>query len=107
MSGFVEIYVSLWKPDENTEPKSLTIDINMDEERLEEVNSRLEEVLKNYNNADVDESQYSQSIVLENLRGLLDEGLIRDASCEELGISTVEELEQKLDSGKVEEFPIR
>lgn len=107
MSGFVEVYVPVWNPNEESSPMDLTLDIDMEEDRLDEISSDLKEALENYNSADVDEGEYYQSVVLDCLGDLLEEGLVRDASCDEVGISTVDELKKKLNSGEIEEFPVR
>jgi hypothetical protein len=98
---YQEIHVPVWKPEEESHPVNLIVDVEVDEEKWNELDNNLIDIL-NYSQADESEMQRLEEIVSRNLEDLLDRGLIQEAYCEPVGVSSVNELEQKLDSGEVE-----
>lgn len=72
----------------------LDISIEVDKAKLKSIDSELDKILS------VEEG--SSEIVYRNLEELLQEGLITDATCKKLDISSVEDLEQKIDEVTIE-----
>lgn len=93
---FQEIYLNVWNPETKTELRHMTVDIIMNQEKLESIHIQLYTNLKNYY-ANGDEYQIGvQELVVQCIRPLFKSGLIKDASCDDYDIYDAADLERRL-----------
>lgn len=104
--GYYELYIPVWDPEVESQPVNLTIDIEDDEETLDEIHSQLHDRISAYGPADSDEMGHIEEFVGGHLNGLLDHGLITETYCDEFSISSVEDLEERLDDDDFGVFPL-
>ena len=104
--GYYEVYCSVF--DERSEsddkgPYSVTIDILADEERLDNVQSNMSEILASINDKEGEEYARDAEYIQGHFRGLMREGLILDVLVNLEGVDdSAEALREALDSGKLQ-----
>lgn len=103
--GYYEVFIPVWNPEDETQPVNMTVDIIGDEESLNDISSGLVDSLAEYGKDDSQMTRDEQYIG-NHLRSILDAGLVMEARCESLGITSVDDLRNRLDDEDFEVFPL-